>query len=513
MTAEESSADEKMPPNEAESAATNSAAPKMDPETEPLNAGAMADPKVKFTGANETVDVEKGGQSGDDGIKPALTKAELMKYATDPFWVKLRWVLFILFWICWTAMLVASIVIIIQAPKCPSPAPKNWWQKRPFYQIEVKSFADSKDLNGVLEKADYLANTLGVGSIGLSPIMKDSDYQNVDENLGTLEDFKALVAGMQEHEIKVVLELPSENSVEQTNALPDTLKFWLGLGVDGFRVSGSSAGYGGVQDTLALLKEMRTVIDNEDPGTKILMTDVNSPSDVTAFYGANVTDQVGSLSQMPMRDTFLPDAITADNLKNNINEYLDSLPNDPMTNDKAWPSFSLGKNPESRIASKVDEKYINALNMMLMMLPGTPITLFGDERGLKNGALIKWDDTDECCLNKIRVYQEVSSLRESETLLFGSTDIRVDGDVLIIARVKKGNPGYILLSNFGDIEKTVNVKTKVNEVPGIPNMAERGILTISDPQTEDVAVGASINMAEIPMPPGASYLITFVPNF
>lgn len=519
MTAEESSTDEKMPPNEAESAATNAAAPKMDPETEPLTAGAMADPKVKFTGESETVDVEKGGQSGDDGIKPALTKAELMKYATDPFWVKLRWVLFILFWICWTAMLVASIVIIIQAPKCPSPAPKNWWQKRPFYQISVKSFKDSNsdgngDLNGVLEKADYLANTVGVGSIGLSPIMKNGDYKNVDESLGTMEDFKKLVAGMHEHEIKVVLELPSENSVEQTNALPDTLRFWLNLGVDGFRVSGMSAGYGvggpqayDLEQTLALLEEMRTVLDNEDPGTKILMTDVNSPSDITAFYGANVTDQVGSLSQMPMRDTFLPDALTADNVKNNINEYLDSLPND------AWPSFSLGKNPESRIASKVDEKYINALNMMLMMLPGTPITLFGDERGLKNGALIKWDDTDECCLNKIRVYQEVSSLRESETLLFGSTEVRVDGDVLIIARVKKGNPGYILLSNFGDIEKTVNVKTEVNEIPGIPNMAERGILTLSDPQTEEVAVGASIDMAEIPMPPGASYLITFVPNF
>ena len=150
-----------------------------------------------------------------------------------------------LFWFCWTAMLVASIVIIIQAPKCPSPAPKNWWQKRPFYQISVKSFKDSNsdgngDLNGVLEKADYLANTVGVGSIGLSPIMKDGDYQNVDESLGTLEDFKKLVAGMHEHEIKVILELPSENSVEQTNALPDTLKFWLDLGVDGFRVSGTS---------------------------------------------------------------------------------------------------------------------------------------------------------------------------------------------------------------------------------------------------------------------------------
>ena len=91
MTAKESS-DEKMPPNEAESAVSNAAATKMDPETEPLNAGATADPKVKFIGGSETVDVEKGGLSGDDGVKPALTKAELMKYAADPFWVRLRWV-------------------------------------------------------------------------------------------------------------------------------------------------------------------------------------------------------------------------------------------------------------------------------------------------------------------------------------------------------------------------------------------------------------------------------------
>ena len=87
-----------------------------------------------------------------------------------------------------------------------------------------------------------------------------------------------------------------------------------------------SAGYGfrqpderpqgyDLEQTLALLKEMRTVLDTEDlvdPGIKILMTDVDGPW--YAFYGENVTDQVGSLSQMPMRDTFLPDAITADNV-------------------------------------------------------------------------------------------------------------------------------------------------------------------------------------------------------
>ena len=47
---------------------------------------------------------------------PALTKSELMEYAKDPFWVGLRWGLFIFFWLIWLTMLVASIVIIVMAP-------------------------------------------------------------------------------------------------------------------------------------------------------------------------------------------------------------------------------------------------------------------------------------------------------------------------------------------------------------------------------------------------------------
>ncbi len=78
-----------------------------------------------------------------------------MKYADDPYWKAVRWVLFILFWVLWLAMLVAAIALIVVAPKCPTPAPKQWWQKAPIYEVYVKSFKDSNndgvgDLKGTL---------------------------------------------------------------------------------------------------------------------------------------------------------------------------------------------------------------------------------------------------------------------------------------------------------------------------------------------------------------------------
>ena len=124
-----------MPPNEAK-ADSNAE------EKEPLKESEVKAEIVKSNDAK--VDM------GDVVIKepeafPALTKAELMQYATDPFWVKLRWFLFILFWIIWLGMLAAAVVIIILAPKCPSPEPKQWWQKGPVYEVYVKSFKDSNN--------------------------------------------------------------------------------------------------------------------------------------------------------------------------------------------------------------------------------------------------------------------------------------------------------------------------------------------------------------------------------
>ena len=134
-----------MPPNEADMAAA-----KTPSESAPF--APSEDLKVQFSdrargrlndGKEVKLEIFGDGEKAQQSEYPALTKSELMEYANDPFWKGLRWSLFVFFWLVWLAMLVASTVIIIMAPKCPPPAPKLWWQKSPIYEVYVKSFNGS----------------------------------------------------------------------------------------------------------------------------------------------------------------------------------------------------------------------------------------------------------------------------------------------------------------------------------------------------------------------------------
>ena len=101
----------------------------------------------------------------------------------------------------------------------------------------------------------------------------------------------------------------------------------------------------------------------------------------------------------------------------------------------------------------------------------------------------------------------MSAFREQKTILFGETTIKADQDVFMLARIKKGNPGYILVSNFGNVEHSVSVNsTEINHI------AERGTLTLGVPPSEDMPDKSTILFDQMKMPPHTSYLITFVPK-
>lgn len=84
-----------------------------------------------------------------------MDKEELMKYANDPFWVRLRWFLFIAFWLLWAAMLVGAVMIIYAAPKCDPPPPRTWWQKGPLTEVKPDTVPEDiksldKNIQGVI---------------------------------------------------------------------------------------------------------------------------------------------------------------------------------------------------------------------------------------------------------------------------------------------------------------------------------------------------------------------------
>lgn len=75
-----------------------------------------------------------------------------MKYANDPFWVRLRWIFFVLFWTLWIAMLAGAILIIMKAPKCSKPVPLSWFKEGPLVQLPAINsnpnlIADLKSIN------------------------------------------------------------------------------------------------------------------------------------------------------------------------------------------------------------------------------------------------------------------------------------------------------------------------------------------------------------------------------
>lgn len=69
-----------------------------------------------------------------------------MKFANDPFWIRLRWFMFLAFWLLWAAMLAGAIAIIVMAPKCAAPEPKKLWEESPIVQLQASKLGGLKKL-------------------------------------------------------------------------------------------------------------------------------------------------------------------------------------------------------------------------------------------------------------------------------------------------------------------------------------------------------------------------------
>ncbi|XP_074655238.1 amino acid transporter heavy chain SLC3A1-like [Tubulanus polymorphus] len=192
----------------------------------------LDDSKAKFINGDAAPEavVVIGSSSPKSDDFAGMGKEELLKYADDPYWVKVRLAVFILFWVAWFGMLAAAIVIIVLAPKCPPRPNLEWWQTGVMYQVYPQSFKDTDgnglgDIKGIQEELPYLKE-LGVKSLVLAPIFKSAefkeigfdvtDFMDVDPSLGTIGCFEKLTKAAKKKRMKVILDF-IPHSTSKTN--------------------------------------------------------------------------------------------------------------------------------------------------------------------------------------------------------------------------------------------------------------------------------------------------------
>ncbi|HKE85422.1 MAG TPA: maltose alpha-D-glucosyltransferase [Vicinamibacterales bacterium] len=380
-----------------------------------------------------------------------------------------------------------------------------WYMDAVFYQLHVKSFADSNgdgigDFPGLTSKLDHL-ESLGVDCLWLQPMypspFKDdgydiSDYTNVHPSYGTLKDFELFLQEAHNRGLRVIIELVLNHTSDQhvwfqeaRSAIdnprrdwyvwsdtdekyrgvriifidtelsnwawdplskayywhrffshqPDlnydnpavreeiwnVMKFWLDLGVDGFRVDAvpylverEGTSCENLPETHAILKDLRTRLDAHFKD-KVLLAEANMwPEDVGPYFGD------GDEFHMSFHFPIMPRMFMAVRLEDRkpLIDIIERTP--PIPEGCQWGLFlrnhdeltlemvteferqymldEYAKDPRARINLGIrrrlaplmdgDRRRVELMSALLMSLPGSPILYYGDEIGMGDNVFL-----------------------------------------------------------------------------------------------------------------------------
>lgn len=538
--------------------------------------------EVKFISENGDVKIDIE-QSKD--TLAGMSKEELMKFANDPFWIRLRWALFIFFWLLWAGMLAGAIAIVVIAPKCAAPEPKKFWEESPIIQLDI-SDSPTNDLKGLEHVLSDLKDRY-IKAISLSSIVKEDadgtteDFKSLDSKLGNISDLENLIKTATEKDQQIFLELdPNHSSVEHpwfkrsvekqdpytsyyvwadgitisdggkerqsppnnwlnvygesawewneqrgqyylhqfnksqpdlnynnpamVKEFGDILIHWLKLGISGFRLANTSfltedpdlrnehtsllpVGSNDYQslahvytrnrpENAAILTKWQEIVHNETDGKGLFALQDDVSADILQVYNEKKT-----IIDLPQSSHFLTTAnanINATVLRKSISQWFSITP---------WPAWDLNGKQQSlkhRMPNVAD-----SFTLMTMLLPGTPILRLDDVMSLKD------------------TFATVSNARRGLTFLHGSTTFRVINEtVFVYARVRSGNPGYLVAYQTGNESAIIDL----SEIPQISE--EITIVAYSPNYIRDPEVRTKLYSNKVPISPKSTLILTFVPK-
>ncbi|NXW05481.1 SLC31 protein, partial [Fregetta grallaria] len=204
----------------------------------------------------------------------------------------------------------------------------------------------------------------------------------------------------------------------------DIIKFWLGKGIDGFSFSAvkflleathlrdepqvnksqnpeSISAYSqlyhdytttqvGMHDIIRSFRQTMNQFSSEPGRYRFMGSDGDEKEDIEAtmmYYGTTFIQE----ADFPFNFNLI-------NMKNLSGNSIFEAVNLWMKNMPAgkWPNWVVGSPNTARISSRIGKEYVNVMNMLLLTLPGTPVTYYGEEIGMEN---IASENVSEECIN------------------------------------------------------------------------------------------------------------------
>ncbi|MCC6164996.1 MAG: maltose alpha-D-glucosyltransferase [Acidobacteria bacterium] len=198
-------------------------------------------------------------------------------------------------------------------------------------------------------------------------------------------------------------------------AMLRVMRFWLDLGVDGFRLDAipylierEGTSCESLPETHAIIRQVRRFLDTEYPGRALLAEANQWPADVSAYFGAG--DECHMAFHFPLMPRLYMALQRED--REPIVEILRQTPDIPdlcqwalflrnhdeltleMVTDEEresmWRAFA--EDPRMRINAGIrrrlapllggDRRRVELLTVLLLSLPGTPVVYYGDEIGM-----------------------------------------------------------------------------------------------------------------------------------
>ncbi|XP_066995975.2 maltase A1 [Anabrus simplex] len=183
--------------------------------------------------------------------------------------------------------------------------------------------------------------------------------------------------------------------------MKNVLKFWMDKGVDGFRVDaiqrlvedaefkdntpGTEDQVLDLPETYDMIEQWREVLDTYPD--KFMMLEVYGGTKKTMEYFGTEERRGGDF---PF-NTFIiqslnSDNLNAENLDKIIHQWIDNVPS------FGWNNWLIGNHDNHRAASRLGTTSIDAMNMVVMLLPGTAITYDGEEIGMTDNMDITYEE-------------------------------------------------------------------------------------------------------------------------